>query len=223
MALDAKSVINLVNLVDEEVRFKIYFQKYSGEPLELSIAGIGGTSALRGSIQPRGLLTVETTGLSPDLNLGYAILFNDTDASAGLNVGATLTVKSRRDEPGEATAVISEAFHPRSVMPFDTSSAALTLIAVVNLDPTEYARAEFEFRNEAGEHLGEPVYYVDLPPLGGFLVDPLKTDEILYRRRGTVEVNLNRRFGTAQAIQIAPNSMNVSFVGAIALKGWNQP
>ena len=127
--LNAQSVFRLVNLNNSEARFRLFFQRYTGESLEVPVAGVGSTSSVRGRISPRGMVTVSTTGMSSDLKIGYAILFNDTDPALGLEVGATLTVRSNKGEPGEATAVVSEAFQPRSVMPFDTSSSALTLIA----------------------------------------------------------------------------------------------
>lgn len=165
-----KTTFVLTNLTTSAAHFFMAFYSNDGTPLELPIEGIGTTSALSGSIAPKGTLIFETPGTAEELKQGSAFFYcldrpaGQTGAQViGTTVGAAAIFRQR--VPGrqdvEAVVPVSSLADSKLTFPFDNSAGFLTGIAIVN-GSTSAIPVTATIRNEDGSLLMQEVF-----PLGG--------------------------------------------------------
>lgn len=136
-----KTTFIFTNLTAAATPFLMTFYANDGAPLELPIEGVGYTSALSGTIAPKGTLVIETSGSSDELRQGSAF-FYCLDRPAGQagaqTVGTTVggaaifrqRVPGRQDS--EAVVPVSSVADSKLTFPFDNSGGFLSGVAFLN-------------------------------------------------------------------------------------------
>ncbi len=141
--------IYLVNLENHPTSFSVLFFQDNGTDLNVPLVGLGpGLSrGVNISLNTAGSIEFETTGTSPNLAQGWALISQTTDDSIG--AFAVFRQSPLGGQPQEAVVPVVNQFESHFVLLFD-NTAYITAIAIAN--PTiNSVVIPVNIRNESGQ------------------------------------------------------------------------
>jgi hypothetical protein len=148
------TVITLVNVWSEPAQFNLRLWDDNGQPLNVSVTGVGNVSQINGTIPVGGSRTYEITGGVNTVS-GWAELNYDWSiAEIGGMAVFRQSVGGRPDF--EAVVPVSSVGVSDFAIPFDNRSGFVSGVALANPDNIP-ARYEVTFRDDDGNAIGEPV------------------------------------------------------------------
>jgi len=204
-----KTVITVVNLDDTAASFTLKFYGDDGMPVVFATT-TGTGNSISGSIAPRGLSTIETSGTAVALTQGWAYL--DTPATVG---GTAIFRRVLAGQPNyEASEALDAGLGSRVAMPFDHLNGAATGFAIVNQTAFTPGTVSVIFRDENGAQLLTDSF--PLPALGHAAFTLTQKYPQLIGKRGTFEVSANGVYINVLALHF----LNGSFTTITPLQSW---
>jgi hypothetical protein len=122
--------ITTINLENHTTDFYVLFFQDNGADMVVPVAGQGVVRGMHITLGPASSYTFQTTGTSPGLASGWALLSQTTNDSVGSFAIFRSSAPGR--QPQEAVVPTVNQFSSHFVLPFDNTGTLVTGIAIAN-------------------------------------------------------------------------------------------